>query len=71
MSQIWKHYEQGRADDGMCEEPGDLRCAGGNTTALWNHLKKNHPSSGSGGSKRKAEDTPWHVKVYISMVGMV
>ena len=49
MSKIWKHFEVGRADDGckvgkcrMCEEPADLRCSGGNTSSLWNHLKKNH-----------------------------
>ena len=49
MSKIWKHFEVGRAEDGcklgkcrMCVEPGDLRCSGGNTSSLWNHLKKNH-----------------------------
>jgi hypothetical protein len=63
----------------------DAGCAGGNTTAvkeddsnIWVITDDEGDvevvgaaSSGSGGSKRKAEDTPWHVKVYISMVGMV
>ena len=64
MSQIWKHYEQGRADDGMCEEPGDLRCAGGNTTALWNHLKKNHQPEYSS-LQKKSISHPGSVKKVI------
>ena len=59
MSQVWRHYEQGRAEDGcklgkcrICENI--LRCAGGNTSAplllLSSHLGQaaHHPEPQAG-----------------------
>ena len=63
MSQVWRHYEQGRAEDGcklgkcrICENI--LRCAGSNTSALWSHLQKNHEEEHAALVKKGAKAAP-------------
>ena len=63
MSQVWRHYEQGRAEDrcklGKCRICENiLRCAGGNTSALWSHLQKNHEEEHAALVKKGAKAAP-------------